>query len=90
LQKIDPLLAVTYLEHVIGELNDLTPEFHQRLIDLYLERLKAARDTKAEDGRFENDEAREEWKAKLQVFLKSSDQYNRAKAFRQLPADGMC
>ncbi|KAH9865219.1 hypothetical protein IAQ61_009166 [Plenodomus lingam] len=38
LQKIDVKLAVAYLEHVIEELNDLNPEFHQRLVDLFLER----------------------------------------------------
>jgi hypothetical protein len=89
LQKIDAQLAVTYLEHIIVELNDLTPEFHQRLIDLYLERLKAGKDLKTENGGFENNEAQEEWKDKLQTFLRSSAQYIRAKAFRQLPADGM-
>jgi Vam6/Vps39-like protein vacuolar protein sorting-associated protein 39 len=89
LHKINSLLAVTYLEHIIGELNDMTPDFHQRLIEMYLERIKTPEDTKAEDGSFEDAVTREEWKEKLQEFLKSSDQYNRARVFRQLPADGM-
>ncbi|RAK89866.1 HbrB-domain-containing protein [Aspergillus costaricaensis CBS 115574] len=40
LQGIDVNLAVRYLEHIIGELNDMTPDLHQKLLVLYLERLK--------------------------------------------------
>ncbi|KAG0646187.1 Vacuolar sorting-associated 39 [Hyphodiscus hymeniophilus] len=35
LQDIDIDLAVRYFEHVINELNDLTPEFHNRLYSLW-------------------------------------------------------
>ena len=35
LQNIDVDLEVKYLEHVINELNDLTPEFHNRLVGAY-------------------------------------------------------
>ncbi|KAF2470615.1 uncharacterized protein BDR25DRAFT_303677 [Lindgomyces ingoldianus] len=81
LQQIDLKLAVKYLEHIVEELNDLTPDFHQRLIDLFLERLKAGRD------QFENDEERERWRERLQTFLKSSSQYNKIRVFKQLPPD---
>jgi tetratricopeptide (TPR) repeat protein len=79
LQQIDSNLAVKYLEHIIEELNDLAPDFHQRLIDLFLERLKA--------GQFENDEEREKWRDRLQSFLKTSSHYNKVRVFKQLPPD---
>lgn len=83
LEQIDQKLAVRYLEHIINELNDLTPEYHQRLIDMYLERLRDP-DEKA----FESQDERQQWLERLNAFLKSSAQYNRARAFRQLPSDG--
>jgi Vam6/Vps39-like protein vacuolar protein sorting-associated protein 39 len=79
LQGIDSKLAVQYLEHIINELNDLTPDFHQRLIDLYLDRLN--------DPSFTDQEERKNWLDRLQLFLKTSTQYNRARAFGRIPAD---
>ena len=81
LHRIDTKLSVQYLGHIINELNDLTPEFHQRLIDLYLERLKDF------DGDFATTEDRKEYLASLLSFLKSSSQYNLARVFSKLPAD---
>jgi Vam6/Vps39-like protein vacuolar protein sorting-associated protein 39 len=89
LQGIGDRLVVKYLEHIIGELNDLTPEFHQRLIEQYLERLKLGRTAKPDYGGFANEEEKNALKEKLQTFLMSSEQYNRARAFREIPADGM-
>lgn len=80
LQRIDLKLAVRYLEHVIKELNDLNPEFHQRLVDLFLERLKKG------EGEFGPGE-REEWRERLQRFLKTSANYNKSRVFQQLPAN---
>ncbi|KAI8934949.1 hypothetical protein NX059_008616 [Plenodomus lindquistii] len=80
LQGIDLKLAVRYLEHVIEELNDLNPEFHQRLVDLFLERLKKG------DGEFKEGE-REEWRERLQMFLKTSANYNKSRVFQQLPSN---
>jgi tetratricopeptide (TPR) repeat protein len=79
LEKINAKLAVKYLEHIIEELNDLTPEFHQRLVDLFLEKLRA--------HEFEDDEEKERWRDRLQTFLKTSTNYNTMRVFRQLPAD---
>jgi hypothetical protein len=79
LHEIDAKLSVKYLEHIIEELGDLEPDFHQRLVDLFLERLKA--------GEFENDDEREKWRERLQTFLKTSANYNRYRVFKQLPAD---
>ncbi|KIW01230.1 uncharacterized protein PV09_07273 [Verruconis gallopava] len=80
LQGIDANLAVRYLEHIIFELNDLTPDFHQRLIDLYLDRLRE------KDG-FDSEELRLDWRTRLEKILKSSSQYHRGRVFGRLPAD---
>ncbi|KAF2732044.1 hypothetical protein EJ04DRAFT_514167 [Polyplosphaeria fusca] len=79
LQDIDVKLAVRYLEHIIEELNDLTPDFHQRLVDLFLARLKSSD--------FKDDEARQRWRERLQTFLKTSAQYNKYSVFKQLPSE---
>lgn len=79
LQHIDDKLAVKYLEHIIEELNDLAPDFHQRLVDLFLKRFKA--------GDFETEEEKEKWRLRLQTFLKTSAHYNKVRVFKQLPPD---
>ncbi|KAF2668175.1 hypothetical protein BT63DRAFT_414207 [Microthyrium microscopicum] len=87
LQRINPLLATRYLEHIITELSDMTPDFHQRLIDLYLERLHTGRESKPEYGGFTNQEEKLDCKQKLERFLRSSEQYNRSRIFVKLSAD---
>lgn len=80
LMPLDRDLAIRYLEHIINELNDATPDFHQRLVDLYLEKTKAHDSVGAEErGKVRN---------KLEDFLRNSTQYNKVKTFRQLPTDG--
>lgn len=74
LESINPALAVQYLEHVIGEWNDMTPDLHQRLLVLYLDRLHD----------------RKEWKDKFLGMLKDSEQYSPAKMLDRLDRDGMC
>ena len=76
LESIDKALAQRYLEHVVDELNDLTPDLHQRLVALYLERLS--------DQALEN---RDEILDKLLTLLKSSEQYSPAKTLGLLPRD---
>ena len=79
LQSIDKKLARTYLEHIIQELNDDTRDFHQRLANIYIERLKL------------NDFARKDdqvaWKEKTLDFLKTSKNYQPYKVFQQLSKD---
>jgi hypothetical protein len=82
LQNIDSKLAVTYLEHVIYELDDQTPDFHQRLLDLYLARLNS------KDAGFTDDDERLEYRIRLERLLRSSAQYNRARALAKLPNSG--
>lgn len=89
LKAIDKNLAVKYLEHIIQDLNDLTPDFHNMLVNLYLDRLK--RNT-GENGlgpeAFKNSAERNVYRDSLLSFLRSSRQYSLAKAFGQLPRDG--
>ncbi|KAI4933419.1 uncharacterized protein J4E92_003085 [Alternaria infectoria] len=90
LQNIDLKLAVRYLEHIIEELNDLNVDFHQRLVDLLLERLKKGDKGEGEEGqgKFESEEEKRDWKERLEVFLKKGNaQYNRYRVFQQLPAN---
>ena len=79
LQSIDQKLARTYLEHIIQELNDKTPDFHQRLVDIYIERLKSSN--------FANDNEQAAWKEKTIEFLKTSKEYQPYKALQKLSKD---
>jgi len=88
LHKISSKLALRYLEHIILELNDLTPDFHQRLIDLYLERLNLGRESKPDYGGFKNQQEKNDCRSGLEQFLRLSTQYNKARVFSKLPADG--
>ena len=82
LRGIDIDLAVRYLEHVINELNDLTPEFHNQLVEAYLQDLRNReyKDTDRWKGLME----------RLISFLRSSRQYSLSKAFQLIPRDGKC
>jgi tetratricopeptide (TPR) repeat protein len=88
LQRISSKLAITYLDHVVTELNDVTVEFHQRLVELYLERLKFGKESRPDYGGFASEKEKDDCKEKLEGFLKSSAHYNRVRVFTQLPADG--
>ena len=79
LQHVDSKLAVRYLEHIINELNDTTPFFHQRLVDIYIEGLKA--------DDFPDDDARDKWKEKTLNFLKTSKNNQAYKVLGQLTTD---
>lgn len=81
LQNINLKLAVKYLEYIIQELDDTTPDFHQRLINIYIEGLKS--------DDFKDDKERILWKEKTLGFLKTSQNYQPYKALRQLSNEGM-
>ncbi|KAH8903993.1 hypothetical protein BR93DRAFT_883671 [Coniochaeta sp. PMI_546] len=77
LGEIDVGLEVQYLEHIITELNDMTPDFHNQLVELFVKYLKE----KNRD---------EEWHslmARLVQFLQESPQYGRLRAFNLIPRD---
>ncbi|SPQ27697.1 ba08438f-5090-40a7-97ca-5b2b96337844 [Thermothielavioides terrestris] len=74
---IDIGLEIRYLEHIIGELNDLTPDFHNRLVELFIRQL-----TEKPRG--------DEWNAlmeRLVRFLRESKQYSLGKARALIPKD---
>lgn len=76
LQDIGSGLAVQYLEHIIHEWNDLSPDLHQRLLLLYLDRLK----TETPDG---------DTKVKFLEMLSESEQYSPAKILDRLDREGL-
>ncbi|KAE8360563.1 vacuolar sorting protein 39 domain 2-domain-containing protein [Aspergillus caelatus] len=84
LQGIDPNLAVRYLEHVIGELNDMTPDLHQKLLTFYMNRLKK---NGYDNWAFPHDEERIVWRNKFLEMLRSSSQYSPAKILDSLDRD---
>lgn len=80
LEGINKKLATRYLEHIIHEMNDTTPDFHQRLVNIYIEGLKS--------NNFANDDEKAAWKNKALDFLKTSNNYQAYKALGQLQRDG--
>ena len=80
LEDVDKTLAIRYLEHVIHELNDTTPDFHQRLVESYIERLKA--------NDFVSEGEQKTWNEKILEFLRSSNNYQAYKVLGQLSKDG--
>ena len=80
LEGIDQKLAVRYLEHIVHELNDTTPDFHQRLVESYIGRLKA--------NDFTSEAEQKMWNEKTLEFLRTSNNYQAYKALGQLSKDG--
>lgn len=76
LEPIDKALAQRFLEHVVDELNDQTPDLHQRLVSLYLERLR--------DG---TPSDKDEILDKFLTLLRTSEQYSPAKTLGLLPRE---
>ncbi|KAJ5927916.1 hypothetical protein N7466_006872 [Penicillium verhagenii] len=71
LESLDSKLAVRYLEHVIHEWNDMSPDLHQQLLVLYLDHLTA-------------DKNDAQTKEKFLEMLKESEQYSPAKILNRL------
>ena len=89
LEPIDLALAVRYLEHAIGELNDMSPDLHYKLLLLYLSRL--SKDESENKGwEFEHEGDRVEWREKFLDMLKTSSQYSAAKMLDRLDRNGWC
>jgi len=79
LAAIDVALETKYLEHIIDELGDATPEFHNRLVELLVDTLK------------QNESRDDRWESRLQKlveFLKESRQYSLSRAFAMIPREG--
>ncbi|KAL8779961.1 MAG: hypothetical protein Q9213_006686 [Squamulea squamosa] len=79
LSSKDKALAEKYLKHIIEELNDTTPSFHQKLVDIYIQGLK--------EGKFTEESDRKRWEEHALSFLRSSRYYHPYKALQMLPAD---
>ncbi|KAK4945466.1 Vacuolar morphogenesis protein 6 [Elasticomyces elasticus] len=77
LESIDKDLALRYLEHVVDELNDTTPDLHQRLLTLYLEHLQETTSPTHQQEHLD----------KLLTLLRTSEQYSPAKTLGLLPRD---
>ncbi|KAL1845281.1 hypothetical protein VTK73DRAFT_747 [Phialemonium thermophilum] len=77
LENIDAELEMQYLEHIISELKDKTPEFHNRLVDLLIRRLKERPKDDDWDRTME----------RLIQFLQESQEYGRLRAFNLIPRD---
>lgn len=78
LADFDEDLELRYLEHIIDELDDATPEFHNRVVELRVKKLQ-----ENEEG----DEGIGEASGKLVEFLKDSEQYGPGPAYRLIPRD---
>ncbi|CAK7265959.1 Vacuolar morphoproteinsis protein 6 [Sporothrix epigloea] len=98
LANIDVRLEMQYLEHIISELNDLTPDFHNRLIEQRIKQLrqgegkgeKLVADTTKDSGADGDGAPDDSWEAsmaRLVVFLKDSRQYSLSRAFSLIPRD---
>ncbi|PNS16933.1 hypothetical protein CAC42_4897 [Sphaceloma murrayae] len=75
LEAINPDLSLRYLEHIINELDEGSPDFHQKLVDSYISKIKSSPTDAAS------------YQAKLEAHLRKSTSYNKSKTFRQLPSD---
>lgn len=76
-----PSLERQYLEHILDEWHDTEPDFHQRLVGLYIEQMIRSRNASEEVDRIMTT------KTKLENFLRSSRQYNHRQTFRLLDAN---
>ncbi|KAI1260839.1 AvaB protein [Xylariaceae sp. FL1019] len=78
LGAIDTGLEIKYLEHIIHELGDGTPEFHNKLVELLVDSLKGV----------EEKDRDERWKERMKrfvFFLEESTQYALTKTFNMIP-----
>ncbi|TWU75638.1 low-affinity phosphate transporter [Metarhizium rileyi] len=78
LQDVDPQLERQYLEHIINELDDITHDFHNRLVELYVKALRGMTRNEEWDGTM----------TKFVTFLRDSRQiYSLTKALGMIPKD---
>ncbi|KAI9666909.1 MAG: Vacuolar morphogenesis protein 6 [Alyxoria varia] len=84
LMQINPNLGLQYLEHVIDDLGDDTPEFHDQLIELYMEKVNHEASLRKESSR--SDTQPGSWQERLEMFLERNPTYytSRALIYRHL------
>ncbi|QIW97871.1 hypothetical protein AMS68_003389 [Peltaster fructicola] len=73
-----PQLEQRYLEHIIDDWHDTEPDFHQRLVELYIQSLKSGESADADLTATQR---------KLEELLRTSEKYNRGQTFRLLDAE---
>ncbi|KAK7104918.1 vam6/Vps39-like protein [Littorina saxatilis] len=96
LEKINPSLAIPYLEHVIEDCEDETAEFHNRLVLLLKDRVQEHMEsylnslpeghTPSRTGEEVEDLGKE--RAKLIHFLRTSTHYQAERLLTRFPLDG--
>lgn len=92
LEKINQDLAERYLEHLINDRQDMSAEFHYRLIYLYLTKVLQSKEwkqyEKQQHYRFVGDQSRQ----KLLRFLEQSTCYRADRLLSRFPENGkpMC
>ncbi|KAF7549181.1 hypothetical protein G7046_g8434 [Stylonectria norvegica] len=78
LHKVDTQLEGKYLEHIINELDDMNPDVHNRLVELYVRNL----------GQMKKGEEWDDLMERFVKFLRESRQvYSLSKAFALIPRD---
>ncbi len=77
LDKIDIHLMVRYLEHIIDELEDKTPDYHNKLVNAYIQGLSSGKDRDSLEWN--------ELMDTLLIFLRSSKQYFFPRALGLIP-----
>ncbi|CAG8660017.1 8216_t:CDS:10, partial [Dentiscutata erythropus] len=87
-------LCIMYLEHIIGELHDPTPDFHNKLIINYLNKIQRLSSQAPSDNSNLNHppsgsetETSDEINKKLLKFLETSTHYKAEKILGHLPLD---
>lgn len=79
LDKISRQACVTYLEHIIHQLGEEGPQFHEKLIELYLAEVQARGTTDKQAGPYR----------KLLDFLDSSTAYRPDRMLGRLPSEDL-
>ncbi|WWC88076.1 uncharacterized protein L201_002980 [Kwoniella dendrophila CBS 6074] len=83
LEKTDQEACIGYLEHIINNLGEEGPDYHDKLAELYHARVKAV------EGKAEDENQREEAYSKLLEFLEQSKQYRPYRLISKLAAEEM-
>ncbi|KAF3910606.1 hypothetical protein ABW21_db0203732 [Orbilia brochopaga] len=89
LKSVDVKLTVQYVEHLIHELKDDSPEYHNWLIEGYLILMREKRDHVAEDGWTWklSQEERTKYAKRVLNFTEDSQQYWPEKIIKLIPTD---
>lgn len=105
LESISGDLAIQYLEYIIEELHDESPEFHNRLVIAYLDKIKSDKkkqgkeESQQEENKRSNltvsppenkdQELKSDLRSRLISFLTDSSHYKAERILSRLPIDGI-